>query len=128
MSHYHIQCSLPEFMASMTQLEYRVRLAWLDDQWKYPDVTQHYLMQIAHEVSKVPWAFSDKRYPYSHEKFKLNFTIENSTDQPTPPSAPISHLTQEQLDRAKEIKNVMAKQIVMARLGIDPKTVRIVQG
>jgi hypothetical protein len=110
----------------MSYLEYRVRLAWLDEQWKHPDMTQHYLMQIAHEVNKVPWAFTDKSYPHNHEKFRLQFTTGNETksSQPSKPAG----LTQEQLDRAKQIRNEMAKQMVMARLGIKPGMVRIVQG
>lgn len=44
---------LDDCIAKHTHRQYRLWLAWLDQQWERPDRTDYYLMQIAAEVRKV---------------------------------------------------------------------------
>ncbi len=46
MSHYHIQTSLEDFMCSISQEEYELRLYHYYDRRNTESLTDHYLMQL----------------------------------------------------------------------------------
>lgn len=61
----------------MTNREYRVRLAWLEQEIEQPNPSDYYLMQIAQEVRRV---LSKKPNQIKLKHFRLKFdkeTVEN---------------------------------------------------
>ena len=76
--------TLAECFARVSFREFRIWLAWFDLQWSRPYRTDHYLMQIACEVTR-----SRVKYPRSvkHEHFQLQFT---TVAEPTPISTQLS--------------------------------------
>lgn len=62
--------TLPELMESMTHREYLTRLAWIEAEWKIPNRSDWYAMQVAQEVRRV---LSKKPNAIKLKEFKLKF-------------------------------------------------------
>lgn len=63
-------------MQRMTQTEYRMRLAWLRQQWEQPSRSDYYLMRII-QVLEALWTRTNKlRWPL--EQFILKFGSSDS--------------------------------------------------
>lgn len=79
-------------MASMSNREYNVRLAWLDRQMNEPSRSDFYLMQIAQEVRRVLSKKPETILLEDHFKIKFG----RSSTEP-------KELTQEDKDRATAV-------------------------
>lgn len=64
-------------MRSHTLREYRIWMAYLDEQWNQPNRTDHYLMQIARDVKRVL-----SRHPGKIQLDDSKLTFEQKADKP----------------------------------------------
>lgn len=97
MEHFHIQSSIPEFLNSISQEEYRLRVEYVKTQWKRPKLTDYYLMQVAVEVAR---KFANHPERISLEDKKL--------------------VVEEKKQLTKEERSKLLKQRTLQALGIQP--------
>lgn len=77
-------------MEAHTHREYLTWMQYLDNQWNQPSRSDHYLMQLAAEVHRVPYAFGKKNSKVQTKDKQIKFI--------TPTRKPKQPLSQERID------------------------------
>lgn len=62
--------SLDQCMREHTERQRDLRLAWLEEEWNHPSLTDHYLMRVCREVAR---KFADKPGEIQDEGFRIRF-------------------------------------------------------
>ena len=94
--------SLRDCMEQHTHREYLAWMEWLDEEWKQPETTDFYLMQVAQEVAR---KFARNPRAIKLENFVLEFS-EKQKEKPQP--------------KTKAEAAAMSKSIWLARVDYKP--------
>jgi hypothetical protein len=65
-------------MSRWTVRQYRAAMAWLNEQWNNPSLTDQYIMQATAAVASVGQMFSSSRRRIEIDDFRLKFTRKGS--------------------------------------------------
>lgn len=103
----------------MTHRQFRVWKAWLELDQERPSRSDHYAMQIACEVRRVPYAFVGKDpNDVKLETFKLKRKQDGEQQQHQKPQGDCPWTLE-------EMENKMLKQVWFARMGMSERPMKI---